>query len=206
LVDSAGRHHDQWEDVDPVLVPVIKQLQKILSRLHDLKYQPTRVTYKRIAKIQGWLHKVDLAFRELPAGLEGDGTASKMLTEAFSRVEEIVDEMLPSRVEDVDPKFRKTFKKLAKTTELLKEANNLPLRLVSSRYVGSLQSRLSKIDDKYHEARFEVAGDLPKGQAILADMLDEAHFVARDLLCRIEEYESEVPLKVMDETTTTEDQ
>jgi len=195
---------DQWEEIDPALIPVIKQVQKILTRLHDLKYQPTRVTYKRIAKIQGWLHKVDLAFRDLPAGLEGDGTASKMLTEAFSQVEEIVDEMLPSQVEDVDPMFRRTFKKLAKTTELLKEADNLPIRLVSSRYVGSLQSRLAKIDDKYHEARFEVAGEIPKGQAVLADMLDEAHFVARDLLCRIEEYESAVPLKVTDETTTSE--
>jgi hypothetical protein len=189
------REEDQWEDIDPSLVPVIKQLQKILGRLHDLKYHPARISYKNVAKIQGWLHKVDLAFRDLPAGLDEDGTASKMLAKAFATVEEIVDDLLPAEADDVAPKFKKTFKKLSETTELLKKANNLPVRLVSTRYVGSLQSRLATIDDKYREARFDVAGEIPKGQAILADMLDEAHFVARELLCRLDDYENVKLLK-----------
>jgi hypothetical protein len=179
---------DQWENVDPALIPVIKQLQKVLDKLHALKMRH-EIRYKDIAKLQGWLHRIDLKFRELPASLEADGSVSKMLADAFALVEDLVDNMLPPEVEDVSPKFRRIFKKLRRIRNALNDAESVPISLLSTRYVGTLQSRLSKIDEKYTQARFSSADEIPKGQAVLADMLEEAHFIARDLLCKIEDFE-----------------
>jgi len=51
--------------------------------------------------------------------------------------------------------------------------------------VGHLQNKLHGIDQLYEQAAFKKRGGLPAGQAVVTELLEEAHELAHELVCKL---------------------
>jgi len=168
------------------------KLLNVVDALDSLRHKDS-VTTRDVGALQNKLNSIDDQYRQcvikkagqIPAG---QALISEQLHEARELAHDILCNLPPSDA-DVDESLRGVYYKLSDIIEgfkALKEKGSF-----TGQEVGKLQNKLSQIDDLYKQAAIKKAGVVPNGQAIIADMLNEAHELAHELVCSLPDLQSD---------------
>jgi hypothetical protein len=84
--------------------------------------------------------------------------------------------------EFVDSELVGVYKVLKRT---LKTLDNLKYKEYTLKDITRVQNRLRFIDGQYKQGAFRRHGTIPQGQAIVAELLEQAHEVAHEMLCAL---------------------
>jgi len=154
--------------------------------LDSLRHKES-VTTRDVGALQNKLNAIDHQYRqavikkagEIPAG---QAIISGLLHEARDVAHEILCNLPPIDA-DVDESLRGVYYKLSNIIEGLKGL--MEKESFTGQEVGMLQNKLSRIDDLYTQAAIKKGGVIPNGQAIISEMLNEAHELAHELVCSL---------------------
>jgi len=180
--------------VDPALIPLKEKLEGIIGRLQDLKSKPIDwFTTKDIGHEQVRLHDVDEQYSEarfIKGGRipQGQGTVTELLEKAHALAREIV-EKLPEETEyGPEKRCHGELRHIAnRLRKIISDLKTLKGREFTSAELGHLQNKLSHIDSRYHDARFQFGDAIPEGQAYVSDLLAVAHSLIEDLRFELDE-------------------
>jgi hypothetical protein len=86
---------------------------------------------------------------------------------------------------EISPKLELIHSTLKSILEKLQKCEKNPN--VTVKDLRGIQDQLHGIDEQYKEARIVVDDEVPKGQAVIADLLSEAHDRVTKLMDRNEE-------------------
>jgi hypothetical protein len=162
------------------------KLLNIVDALDSLRHKES-VTTRDVGALQNKLNAIDHQYRqavikkagEIPAG---QAIISDLLHEARDLAHEILCNLPPIDA-DVDESLRGVYYKLSNIIEGLKGL--MEKESFTGQEVGMLQNKLSRIDDLYTQAAIKKGGVIPNGQAIISEMLNEAHELAHELVCSL---------------------
>lgn len=178
------------------------KLINIVDALEKLKHSDD-VTTRDVGALQNKLNAIDDQYRQtvikkggsIPAG---QALVSEMLNEARELAHDILCKLPPTDA-DVDESLRSVYYKLSNIIEGFKA---LKEKGFTGAEVGRLQNKLSRVDDMYKQAVIKRKGGIPNGQAIISEMLNEAHEIAHELVCQLPEPEVQASESPMEEELT----
>jgi len=190
LVEELPEDLPREPEFDLELAPLAAKLGDIIGQLRALQSKPARwLTTKDVGHVQVKLMDVDQHYHEakfLKKGKIPQGQAA--LAEQLQKAHNIVHELAVSAHDrpevDIDEKLMPIAKKLQKLTQQLQQLKSKAD--LTTQDIGAVQIRLAAIDDKYKESHFTVGNQIPKGQALVAEMLENAHTVVRELYAVLE--------------------
>jgi hypothetical protein len=179
--------------VDELLVPLENKLKHIIENLETLKAKPKEwLRTEDVGRIQNRLSDIDKQYSDericrkgkIPAG---QAIISELLEKAHELAHEVnvIVPMTPDAEKIQDKYLRNLHKKLRRILHHLYEIEKKPEDQLSLYEIGHLQNQLSRIDNYYEEGKFTLHGEVPKGQAYLAEELDKAHQVVERIMERL---------------------
>jgi hypothetical protein len=183
------------EPVDAALLPLKEKLEGIVERLETLKTKPVAwVTAKDIGHEQVRLHEVDeqydqAKFKKAGKIPQGQAAVSELLETAHALAREILLN-LPEEESDPEMRIHGKFRHMVhRIRKIIGDLKALKQREFSLRDLGRLQNRLSYIDAKYENSRFQFGAEIPEGQAYASELLEIAHGLVEDLHFEMEKPE-----------------
>lgn len=184
------------EGIDEKLKPIYFRILDVVSALEDAKNKPV-LNHKDIGRIQSYLHEIDWKFKDFRLTKEGDIPAgqaaiSDMLENLFDEIHEITGQLpeeIPPLKEEVSPLMEPIKRKLEKIIDSLEIIGAKSVGDVSLKEIGNIQNKLSQVDQRYRQARFEKLSQIPEGQALVSELLEHAHEMVREIVYNIPEEE-----------------
>jgi len=186
-------NHILWEIEDlrfkrDITANQIKHVQELLAPL-EKKLAEINWTFsnqKSILSLQEEMERAYSTLHDFICKLEDhvdmQGTVDWFKTERLAEIEE--DELAL-----IDPKLHRIYFALKRIVSRLNEIDKVPMQYRSMRVVGHLQNQLATITNLFqdghvnvHQNKLHHVPDIPKGQAILTEIVDEAHERARELV------------------------
>jgi cob(I)alamin adenosyltransferase len=175
------------EGLDERFEPLVNRIGGIIDALDQLQNRPY-VTHQELGHIQSKLHEAENKFKAIQFTSEGDipegqAAISDVLDEIYDRIHDLVIE-LPCDLYDepeVDAALEPLEHKLKQIIEQLHNLKEKPANWITTKDVGKIQVRLHDIDEQYRMNKFEKAGKIPNGQAIVSDLLERAHEITHEL-------------------------
>lgn len=170
-------------EVDPQLARVVDRLDRVLLKLEQLDEAKEYATLRDIGRIQNDLRDIDLRVRKLSTQyIPGVEDLIDRLEVTYATVHRLVQDIPEWSLdyELVDPALAAAVHKLHTVIDALQD---LEARgRASLREVGALQNKMSSVDASYSEARVEKNHKVVRGQAVIAELLEQAHDLAHRLL------------------------
>lgn len=172
-------------EVASSLEPLKHRLEMVIHQLKELSKKPTKwVTSKDVGHIQCQLMEIDEKYkqgrfdwkRQVP---QGQAVLADLLETAHALAADLMSHA--KEYHELESRLSPFIHKLNGLVEELKKFQQKPPAQVTMQELGHLQAKLSHFDDRYHETKFVVCGEIPQGQAYASELLNKAHAIVKSI-------------------------